>query len=97
MKLYGPFASRGCGEIGASLLRLLVDLKLNFWTEDAWKQGTTVLSNDGKEQKMYNIPAFFRHIFERYRGLDGTENDGTVVGRSLFDETFDQETMHSTI
>jgi hypothetical protein len=49
--------------------------------EVAWKQGTTPLDEAAAASlPTYNVPSFFRHVFQTYRcGVDGADVDGADV------------------
>jgi hypothetical protein len=63
-----------------------------LWRELTWNHGTTALepSTEGDiEIKMYNVPAFYRHIYDCFKSYDGNE--------SLFKKVFSRDVIYNTI
>lgn len=63
-----------------------------LWRELTWNHGTTALdaSTEGDiEIKMYNVPAFYRHIYDCFQSYDGSE--------SLFEKVFSRDIIYNTI
>lgn len=70
------------------------------WREPSWEHGhsTVSLDDDGnvKDAKLYNIPAFFRHVFSCYKSAHCQE-EKKESPTSLFDTIFDQEVLLETL
>lgn len=63
-----------------------------LWGEITWNHGTTCLESTKTgeiEMKMYNIPAFFRHIYKCFHDYDGSGD--------LFGKVFHRDVIYNTI
>lgn len=71
------------------------------WKELAWEQGSSIpsINDDGivTDANVYNLPAWFRHVHDRYISFFRDSQGKTEEATSLFDTVFDLETMTNTI